>query len=188
MVSGILVARVVAIKLQTSVRVEAGMQKKDAALGTITLLGRAIKVTAETRLTDRLANASQPAAITLASLNVGDRLEVQAYKDGSATLVATQVERTAPDQRVVVKGPADSKQPVTAITLAGFDIATSAGTRYRDESGNLIDAASFYGLVQIPPALPTMVNAHGVVGSLLVNTVDATRTVATDGELEIHRE
>ena len=74
------------IKLQTSVRVEAGMQSKDAALATITLLGRAIKVTAETRLTDRLANASQPAAITLASLNVGDRLEVQAYKDGSANL------------------------------------------------------------------------------------------------------
>jgi hypothetical protein len=188
MVNGILVARVVILKLQTSVRVEAGMQTKDTALSTITLLGRAIKVTAETRLTDRLANASQPAAITLAGLNVGDRLEVLAYKDSSANLVATQIERTAPDQRVVVKGPAEAKQPVTAIKLAGFDIATSASTRYRDQSGSLIDAASFYGLVQTPPALPTMVHAHGVVGSLLVNTVDATRTVATDGELEIDQE
>jgi hypothetical protein len=121
-------------------------------------------------------------------LNVGDRLEVLAYKDRSANLVATQIERTAPDQRVVVKGPAEAKQPVTAIKLAGFDIATSASTRYRDQSGSLIDAASFYGLVQTPPALPTMVHAHGVVGSLLVNTVDATRTVATDGELEIDQE
>ena len=88
----------------------------------------------------------------------------------------------------MVKGPAESKQPVTAIKLAGFDIATGAGTRYRDESGTLIDAASFYGLVQTPPALPTMVHAHGVVAGLSVNIVDATRTVATDGELEIHRE
>lgn len=188
MASGILVARVVIIKLQTNVRVEAGMQAKDAALATITLLGRAIKVTAETRLTDRLGNVNQPAAITLAALNVGDRLEVLAYKDGSANLVATQVERTAADQRVVVKGPADSKVPVTAIRLAGFDIATGASTRYRDESGNLIDAVSFYNLVQTPPALPTMVHAQGVVAGLAVNTVDATRSVATDGELEIHRE
>ena len=106
----------------------------------------------------------------------------------SRTTSATQIERTAPDQRVAVKGPADAKQPVTSIRLAGFEIATSAATRYRDESGNLIDAASFYGLVQTPPALPTMVHAHGVVASLLANTVDATRTVASDGELEIHRE
>jgi hypothetical protein len=187
MVTGTLVARVVIIKLQTNVSVEAGMQAKDVTAATVTLLGRAIGVTADTRITDHLASASQPVAITLADLKVGDRLEVQAYK-GATGLIATRILRTAPDQRVVVKGPADSKLPITAIKLAGFDIATGAGTLYRDATGSLVEPTIFYGLVQVPPAVPTIVHAHGVVASLLINTVDATRTIASDGELEIHNE
>jgi hypothetical protein len=187
-VSGTLVARLVIFKRLANVRVEAGMQSKDVTLSTITLLGRAITVNGDTRLTDRLGSASQPAAITLAQLQAGDRLEVQAYKEGTTGLIATQIQRTEPDQRVVVKGPADSKLAITAIKLAGFDVATGASTVYRDATGSVVDPTSFYGLVQVPPAVPTIVHAHGVVASLLINTVDATRTIVSDGELEIHNE
>lgn len=188
MSNGVLVAGVLELKLQTSVRVEAGLQAKDSTARTITLLGRTIAVNAETELRDRLASANQPTAITLAALNVADRLEVKAYKDASGNLIATRVERTEADALVVVKGPADAKTPTTLLTLAGIGVATGANSRYRDVSGTLVDATTFYNAVLVPPAVPTMVHARGVVANLATNVVDATRTVSTTGELEIGKD
>ena len=179
MAGGVLVAKVVVIRLQSNVRVEAGMQAKSA--DSITLLGRSIKVNAETRITDRLASHHRPTVATLAALNVGDRLEVQAYRDATAGMVATQIDRTAADPLVVVKGPADAKAPTTGLTLAGYSVSTGTGTRYRDAGGNLVDATTFYSAVQVPPAVPTVVHARGVVATV----VDSTRTASTLGELEI---
>jgi hypothetical protein len=184
MTDGVLVAKLLVIKLQTSVRVEAGMQEKDTSSATLTLLGRPIKVSADTVLTDRLGSSTQPQLVTLATLNVGDRLEVKATSE-NGSLLARTVERTEADPLVVVKAAADAKTPVTGLTLTGFAVATSDNTRYRDQSGNLIDATSFYNLVQVPPAVPSVVHARGVVSSLTSNVVDATRSTSTTGELEI---
>jgi len=181
--NGVLVAKVLVLRMQATVRVEAGMQAK--AADSVTLLGRTIKVNAETRITDRLASHHRPAAATLAALNVGDRLEVLAYRDAAGSLVATQIDRTEADPLVVVKGPADAKTPTTGLTLAGFGVGTGAATRYRDASGNLVDAATFYAAVQVPPAVPTVVHARGVVTTSATNVVDSTRTSSTIGELEI---
>jgi len=71
------------------------------------------------------------------------------------------------------------------LTLAGFDVATGVNTRYRDASGAAVDAATFYNAVLVPPAVPKIVHARGVVADLSTNVVDATRSVSTDGELEI---
>ncbi len=183
--NGVLVASVLVIKQQASVRVEAGLQAVDATLNTVTLLGRSIKVSADTELRDGVANPGQPTAITLGALNPADRLEVKAHKDSAGALVATRVERTAADSLVVVKGPAEAKLPTTQLTLAGFNVATGAATRYRDASGAVVDAATFYNAVLVPPAVPTVVHARGVVANLSINVVDATKTVSTYGELEI---
>lgn len=184
MTDGVIVAKVVIIKLLNNVRVEAGMQAKGT--DTITLLGRPIKVNADTGLRDRAGSrGNQPKAIGIADLAVGDRLEVKAYRDAAGALVATQVERTDPDALVVVKGPADAKTPITSLTLAGFSVATGPNSRYRDASGDLIDAVTFYNTVQVPPAVPTLVHARGVVPNLAATVVDSTRTVSTIGELEI---
>ncbi len=185
MTNNVLVASVLVVKLQSNVRVEAGLQAKDAGLSTITLLGRAVKVTADTEMRDGAANAGQPTAITLASLNAADRLEVNAYKDATGNLIATRVERTALDPLVVVKGPADAKVPTTQLTLAGFGVQTGANTRYRDVTGTLVDASTFYGAVLVPPAVPTIVHARGVVANLATNVVDATRSASTTGEVAI---
>jgi hypothetical protein len=185
MTGNVLFASTLVVKLQTSVRVEAGMQAKDAVRSTVTLLGRAIAITPDTVLRDSLASASQPAAITLAALAPADRLEVNAYRNAAGDLVATRLERTAADSLVVVKGPADAKLPTTALTLAGFGVATGANSRYRDATGALIDATTFYAAVAVPPAVPTVVHARGVVDSLGANVVDATRSVSTTGELQI---
>jgi hypothetical protein len=181
--NGVLIASLVVIKLQTNVQVEAGMQAKDAA--TLTLLGRPVWIDADTVLVDRLASGTQPQRITLGALNVGDRLEVKATRDSGGALVANSVVRTEADPRVVVKAAADAKTPVTRLTLSGFAVATGANTRYRDPSGALIDATSFYNLVQIPPRVPSIVHARGVVPSLATNVVDATRSTSTTGELEL---
>jgi hypothetical protein len=183
--NGVLVASVLVIKQQASVRVEAGLQAVDATLNTVTLLGRSIKVNADTELRDGVANSGQPTAITLGALNPADRLEVKAYKDGAGALVATRVERTAADSLVVVKGPAEAKVPTTQLTLAGFNVATGANTRYRDAGGAVVGAAVFYDAVLVPPAVPTVVHARGVVADLSTNIVDATRSASTTGELEI---
>jgi hypothetical protein len=42
--------------------------------------------------------------------------------------------------------------------------------------------------VLVPPAVPTVVHARGVVAGLSSDVVDATRTVSTTGELEIRGE
>ena len=108
MSNGVLVATVLVLKLQTQVRVEAGLQAKDSEQGTITLLGHGFKVNADTELRDRLASRNQPTVITLDALKPADRLEVKAYTDAAGNLVAARVERTEADALVVVKGPADA--------------------------------------------------------------------------------
>jgi Domain of unknown function (DUF5666) len=185
MTNGVLVASVLVIKLQANVRVEAGLQAKDAALGSLTLLGRSIEVNANTQLRDGATSPEQPVEVLLSSLNPGDRLEVHAYEDSTGALVASRVERTAADALVVVKGPADAKVPTTQLTLAGFTVATGIGTRYRDAEGEFTDANSFYAAVLVLPPASTVVHARGVVASLATNIVDATRSMSTYGELEI---
>ena len=185
MTAGVLVAQVVVIKLQSNVQVEAGMQAKNSAQATFTLLGRAFRVVADTVITDRTGDTRQPRLITLAALGTGDRLEVRGLRDASGNLIAARVERTQADPLVVVKGVADAKSPLTQLTLAGFTVATGPGSRYRDLDGNLIDGPSFYQLVQVAPAVPTVVHARGVVATLTTNVVDSTRSTSTIGELEI---
>lgn len=171
--NGVLVASVLVLKPQTSVRVEAGLQTKDTTASTITVLGRAIKVNADTEWRDRLTSAAQPTVTTLAALNPADRLEVKAYQDTGGNLIATRVERTEASALVVVKGPADAKVPTTQLTLAGIGVTTGATAQYHDASGALVDATTFYGAVQVPPAVPTVVQARGAVATLATNVVDA---------------
>jgi hypothetical protein len=152
---------------------------------TVTVLGRAIKVNADTEWRDRLASTNQPTVITLAALNTDDRLDVKACKDATGNLISTRVERATADALVVVKGPADAKVPTTQLTLAGFGVATGAVSQYRDVNGAIVDATTFYSALLVPPAVPTTVHARGVVASLATNVVDATRNVSTIGELEI---
>lgn len=185
-VNGVLVATRLVLKLPVNVRVEAGLQSKDATASSVTLLGQAFRLTTETVVVDRSGSfTQQPRAITLAALNTGDRLEVKGWRDSGGALIAAWIERTDADPLVVVKGPADAKTPTVQLMLAGFKVVTGANSRYRDADGVLIDAATFYGLVAVPPAAPTAVHARGIVASLAANDLDATRTGSTTGELEI---
>ncbi len=126
-----------------------------------------------------------PSPLAYADLQVGDRVDVMAYQDASGALVATRVERTNPDVVLIARGPVDTKVPLIRLTLFGIDVTTGANTRYRDIDSNLITDAAFYALVQVPPAVPSVVRAQGIASAASGSTIDATRTADTRGEVEI---
>jgi hypothetical protein len=186
MVGTVLMARKVIFKLETNVQIVAPIQSKDATLAALVLLGQDIATTPLTQFIDHATIGSPPIrTIGFADLTVADRVDVRAYLDGTGALVATRVERTDPDTVLIAKGPVDAKVPATAFTLLGIEVLTGPATRYRDTLGELITDIEFYDLVQVPPAIPSMVRAQGIASLADDGTIDATRTSATRGEVEI---
>jgi disulfide oxidoreductase YuzD len=95
------------------------------------------------------------------------------------------VERTTPDATLIIRAKVEAKTPTTTFKLVGIDVSTGPSTRYRDALSNLISADEFYALLQVSPAVPTMVRAQGVTSAVSMSTVDATRTNDTRGEVEV---
>jgi len=151
------------------------------------LLGQRVATTPLTQFTDHATGSGRPnRSIGYADLVLTDRVDVRAYQDGSGQLVATRVERTEADPLLIARGAVAAKAPLTNLTLLGIDVATSAMTRYRDSLGLPISDVTFYALVQVPPALPTVVRAQGVASATNTSTtIDATRATSTRGEVEI---
>jgi hypothetical protein len=184
----------------TNVQIVAPIQSKAPATASLTVLGKSVATTPFTQFIDRLSTASgsngngnggngssggPPSPLAYADLQVGDRVDVMAYRDASGAFVATRVERTAPDEVLIVRGPADTKVPTTRLTLIGIDVSTGVNTWYRDIDGNLITDAAFYAMVQVPPAVPSVVRAQGIASAASASRIDATRTLNTRGEVEI---
>ncbi len=141
----------------------APIQSKDAATASVVVLGQKIVTTPLTQFVDQSGASGKPLrTIAYADLTVADRIDARAYMDAAGKLVATRIVRTEPDPLLIAKAAVDAKFPVTRMTVLGITATTSPSTRYRDVLGNLIAAVDFYNLVQVPPALPTIVRAQGV--------------------------
>ncbi|HSQ73711.1 MAG TPA: DUF5666 domain-containing protein [Rubrivivax sp.] len=187
-VGAVLVARKLIFRLEASAQIVAPIQGKDVPAGSLVLLGQRVATTPLTQYTDHATGSGRPnRSIGYADLTLTDRVDVRAYQDGSGQLVATRVERTEADPLLIARGAVDAKAPLTSLTLLGIDVSTSAMTRYRDSLGLPISDVAFYALVQVPPALPTVVRAQGVAGATSASTIDATRATSTRGEVEIAR-
>jgi hypothetical protein len=186
---GVLLASKLIFRLQPSAQIVAPIQSKDAASVSLTVLGQGVATTPLTQFVDHTtagAGRSGPMrTIGYADLTVNDRVDVRAYKDAAGKLVAMRIERTEPDPLLIAKGRVDAKIPVTQLTLLGIGVDTGAATRYRDALGNLVSDAAFYEMVQVPPALPSIVRAQGIASAAGAGTIDATRTASTRGEVEI---
>jgi hypothetical protein len=189
-----LIFRLEANAQTTNVQIVAPIQGKAPATASLTVLGKSVATTPFTQFIDRLSTASgsngngnggPPSPLAYADLQVGDRVDVMAYRDASGAFVATRVERTAPDVVLIVRGPADAKLPTTRLTLIGIDVSTGVNTWYRDIDGNLITDAAFYTMVQVPPSVPSIVRAQGIASATSNSAIDATRTANTRGEVEI---
>ena len=189
MSGAVLLASKLIFRAEASAQIAAPIQSKNAGAASLVVLGQSVKTTPLTQFVEHAAAGGSmggpPSRIGYADLQVNDRVDVRVYKDGSGLLVATRVERTDPSELLVARGAVDAKAPVRQLTLLGIDVGTGAATRYRDLSGNLITDITFYGLVQVPPAVPTIVRAQGVANAASGHAIDATRTTSSRGEVEI---
>jgi hypothetical protein len=186
MVGAVLVARKVNFRQEVSAQVVAPIQSKNSAAASFVLLGQNVTTTPLTLFLDSSSKGGRATpTLAYADLAVADRVDVRVFKDSAGKLVATRVERTDPDPILIVRGKVDAKAPPTSFTLVGIGVSTGPATRYRDEFSNLISDATFYALLQVPPAAPTMVRAQGVASATSLGTLDATRATDTRGEVEI---
>jgi len=189
MTAGVLVASKLIFRLEANAQIVAPIQSKDASAASVVVLGQGVITTPQTQFIDQSTTAGGQGGpvrtIGYADLALNDRIDVRAYKNSAGELVATRIERTEPDVLLIAKGAVDAKTPVTAFTVLGIDVATGPATHYRDAMGNLITDITFYGLLQVPPQVPTVVRAQGVASATSADAIDATRTVTTRGEVEI---
>ena len=191
MSGAVLRASKVIFRLEANAQIVAPIQRKDAGVVSLTVLGQGVVTTPLTQFVEHVAAGGSLggplSGISYADLAVNDRVDVRAYKDSTGMLVATRVERTEPSPLLIAKGAVDAKAPVTQLTLLGIEVDTGAATRYRDAIGNLINDIAFFDLVQAPPAVPTIVRAQGVASTTSANAIDSTRSASTHGEVEIAR-
>jgi hypothetical protein len=184
--ASVLTARRVTFRGDTMAQVVAPLQSKETSTSSVVVLGQRISTTPLTEFIDRTTGPGRPVrSLSYADLAVSDRIDIRAYKDASGKLVATRIERTAPDPLLIAKAAVDAKTPVTSLTILGIDVTTGPNTRYRDALQTLISALDFYSLVQVPPALPSIVRAQGIASPSSVTTIDATRSSSTHGEVAL---
>jgi hypothetical protein len=146
---------------------------------TFVMLTKTIAVNALTQFEDKSSAALHTFNLASIAPNV-DRLAVRAYKDSSGNLIATRVERTNPDSRIVLQGPVDAPKTITSLTIIGLTVQIGPSTQYQDAAGNTLTPLAFVSAVSIPPATPSIVKVQGVAGSGVGNTIDA-----TSGEAQI---
>jgi hypothetical protein len=148
-------------EMQAHVKIEALVQAVDRTGGTITLLGRTVKVTAMTQFIDET-----PAALRTFGLKdivaMSDAVRVRAFEDRGGNLVAVKVIRLRPPlQQVVLQGRMDSKDlPTTSLTILGIKVQGGPGTQWRNNTGP-VDANTWFATT----ALNTVVRAAGVTGT-----------------------
>jgi hypothetical protein len=133
------------------VEIEADLQAFDVDAGTLTMLGIAVTTNEFTLFRDHGA-AGMP-AFGFDDFAVGDWLEIRAYLDG-VEVVATRVERDDADDSVTLKAPVEViNRP--SITLLGTVAMSDQDTTFQSTAYQVIDADTFFGLVEIGDIVKT---------------------------------
>jgi len=95
-----------------------------------------------------------------AALADGNHLRIRGRLSGSATVIATEIERTSttPDNRVELQGAIQSISPTQVVTILGVAVDTStSGFVFKDLNNNVIVRAAFF----MQAAVGTLVKARG---------------------------
>jgi hypothetical protein len=166
--------------MEAHVRIQALVQAVDTTASTITLLGKTVKVTAQTELRDKSKKDNR--TFSLADLKVGDAVEVRAFEDTTngipnLNIVATRLERqkNALD-RVTLQGRMDTKNPASpSLTIVGIKVQGGPNTQWRLANEQPVAAATWFDQT----ALGTNVKAQGAEGT------DHTSLDATAGQVEV---
>jgi hypothetical protein len=165
--SGVLVASKVQFRRDSDTEFSGRVDSINTAGNSLVVFGVTFRVNSLTRFEDHSAADTQN--FSLASLGVGDFVEVDAYNDG-AGLVATRIERDDDQGEVQLEGSAQNVAEPN-FTVGGVAVTTDGSTEFRDNNG-VISATSFF---QAAPGRVVKVR-----GSLVGNTVLATRAELED--------
>ena len=131
--SGVLVARKVQIKPDTSLRLLGTIDSLDAATSTLRVFGLAITSTVGTAYEDK--SSADIRQFKFADLRTGDYVEVRGYGGTTAnSLVAARIERDDVDARRELQGVAASPATAPNLTILGISVST-AGAQYRNSDG-----------------------------------------------------
>ena len=171
--SGRIVAQKIEFRRQSDLELAGRVDSVNAAGNTLTVLGQAVRTTAQTRFEDKSSARLQ--RFSLADVRVGDSIEVRGYREGGV-FVASLLQREdtaggAGGGTVEVKGPATAVAAPN-FTVAGVLVTTDSRTEFRDKEGGSITAAAFFAA-----APGREVKARG---SLAGNTVLAERAELDD--------
>lgn len=138
--SGRIVASKIQFRSEADIEFEGRVDAVDTGAGTLTVLGRPVRVNSVTRYEDH--SAANLERFSLADLRVGDYVEVRAYQ-GSGALIATLIERDDVQATTEVRGPA-TNVAAPSLQVAGVSVTTDARTEFRDNNGATITAAAFF--------------------------------------------
>jgi len=139
--AGVLVAKEIDLKPETSARLLGTIDSKGAS--SLTVFGITVLTNAGTAYEDKSSQNVRP--LTFDGLFAGDYLQVRGFEEATAgTMTAVLIEREDADPRREIRGVATAvAQPGFAVL--GVDVITNAGTEYRDVNDVAIDAGTFFG-------------------------------------------
>ena len=142
---GVLVADRIVFRLPSLVEIEADIEALDTSAEAFTVLGINVRTDEHTMYCDHSV-AGQP-MFGFDDLAIGDRTETRAYLDGGAVM-ATKIERDDADDDVTLKSLVEVvAEP--SITMLGVMVTADQDTVFQNEAKEVIDAATFFALVEI---------------------------------------
>jgi hypothetical protein len=140
--AGVLVAKKVAFKKETSARLLGTVDSINAANASITIFGVTVLTNAGTSFEDKSDADQRP--FGFANLRTGDYLEVRGFEEAAArTMTAVLVEREDADSRRELQGTATNVAQPNIVVL-GVSVTTTGSTEYRDVNDAAISAATFF--------------------------------------------
>jgi hypothetical protein len=135
--AGVIEASTVRVEHAADVRIMAQVDAVDAAGGSVTLLGTQVSVSATTRFEDH--SSENLHTFDLTAVRAGDWVQARGVSTDGTSVVATRIDRVAPQAAVCLAGP------VTAVTAPTFfilstPVMTSDATQFSDG----LDATTFF--------------------------------------------
>jgi hypothetical protein len=139
--------------------------------GTVTVLGQAVVVNAQTMIDTRSAGGN---STQLADLLVNDCVEVRAYLDGT-TLTAEEVKEPSSCSRQLVQARVVAENETTFTLTFLNNLSASlggAGTQFRNAAGLSISRAEFFAAV-VPASASNVGTLVKVKGTTLSSVEEA---------------
>jgi hypothetical protein len=161
--NGILNADEVMFRFQgnSDVDIEGSVEGTDPVNSTVTVFGREIHVTLNTKMMDRILNLRQ---FNLDYIQSGDYLEIRVFLNNNGELIAERIVRVADSYDDEITGAVDigSEIPFVSITIRGITIDVSGqGVEFEDANDNEISAVDFFTIIDDSKNPGDIVEAEG---------------------------